>query len=65
MSTLPGRPSLEHIKKQAKRLLKAARAEEPEALTQVGPLWGTPQRSRSSRHSLSSRGTTVSRAGHG
>src|SRR5690242_10140079 len=30
--TLPDRPNLEHLKKQAKSLLSAARAKEPEAL---------------------------------
>src|ERR1041384_58521 len=30
--TLPDRPNLEHLKKQAKSLLSSARAQEPEAL---------------------------------
>ncbi len=42
MPTLPANPSLEHLKKQAKRLLKSAQAKEPEALDQVGPYFGDP-----------------------
>ncbi|MEM7546931.1 MAG: ankyrin repeat domain-containing protein [Pseudomonadota bacterium] len=42
MPPLPARPSLEHLKKQAKRLHKAARARQPDALAQVGPYFGDP-----------------------
>ena len=44
MPTLPQNPSIDHLKKQAKRLLKQARAEEPEALHQVGPYFGDPSK---------------------
>lgn len=44
MPTLPARPSLEHLKKQAKRLHKAAHAKDDTALTQVGPYFGDPAR---------------------
>ena len=42
MPALPAHPSLEHLKKQAKRLLKSAHARDPEALTRVGPYFGDP-----------------------
>lgn len=42
MPTLPARPSLEHLAKQAKRLLRAARARDEAALAQVGPYFGDP-----------------------
>lgn len=42
MPTLPARPSLEHLKKQARRLLKAAQAKDHDALAQVGPYFGDP-----------------------
>lgn len=42
MPTLPPRPSLEHLKKQAKRLHKAAQAGEADALALVGPYFGDP-----------------------
>ena len=44
MATLPDRPSLEHLKNQAKRLLKSAKAQHPEALNRVGPYFGDPAR---------------------
>jgi len=44
MPTLPARPSLEHLKKQAKRLHKAASAKQDEALAQVGPYFGDPSK---------------------
>ena len=44
MPTLPTRPSIEHLKKQAKRLLKAAQNQSPEALAQIGPYFGDPAR---------------------
>ncbi|MGQ7848035.1 ankyrin repeat domain-containing protein [Granulosicoccus sp. 3-233] len=42
MSELPARPSLEHLKKQAKRLLAAAGAHDREALMRIGPYFGKP-----------------------
>ncbi|MEM7259161.1 MAG: ankyrin repeat domain-containing protein, partial [Pseudomonadota bacterium] len=42
MTTLPTKPSLEHLKKQAKRLLKSAHAQEADALHRVGPYFGDP-----------------------
>ncbi|MEP5730548.1 MAG: ankyrin repeat domain-containing protein [Sulfitobacter sp.] len=42
MPILPTRPSLEHLKKQAKRLHHAAGAKDPNALAQVGPYFGDP-----------------------
>lgn len=42
MPTLPARPSLEYLKKQAKRLLKAAHAGDESALARVGPYFGDP-----------------------
>ncbi len=42
MPTLPARPSLEHLKKQAKRLHKSVRADDVDALTMVGPYFGDP-----------------------
>ncbi|SEW45940.1 Ankyrin repeat [Cognatiyoonia koreensis] len=42
MPVLPARPSLEHLKKQAKRLLRSARANDLDALAQVGPYFGDP-----------------------
>lgn len=42
MPKLPKRPSLEHLKKQAKRLHKAARAKDDTALALVGPYFGDP-----------------------
>ena len=42
MPTLPTHPSLENLKKQAKRLLKAAKAQDPETLSLVGPYFGDP-----------------------
>ncbi len=42
MPTLPTHPSLEHLKKQAKRLHNAARAKDDNALQQVGPYFGDP-----------------------
>ncbi|MEM6340217.1 MAG: ankyrin repeat domain-containing protein [Pseudomonadota bacterium] len=44
MPTLPARPSLEHLAKQAKRLLKAAQAGDDAALAQVGPYFGDPSK---------------------
>ena len=43
MSTLPVRPSLESLKKQAKSLHKAAQANDAEALARVGPYFGDPR----------------------
>lgn len=42
MPTLPLRPSLEHLKKQAKRLHKSVRSNKTDALTLVGPYFGDP-----------------------
>lgn len=42
MPTLPVRPSLEHLKNQAKRLHKAARARDEAALLYVGTYFGDP-----------------------
>lgn len=42
MPTLPARPSLEHLRKQAKRLHRAAKAEDAAARAQVGPYFGDP-----------------------
>ena len=42
MPPLPAHPSLDHLKKQAKRLLKSANANDPHALAQVGPYFGDP-----------------------
>lgn len=44
MPTLPARPSLEHLKKQAKRLLRAARDADPAAHFRIGPYFGDPAR---------------------
>jgi ankyrin repeat protein len=46
MSTdsLPERANLEQLKKQAKDLVKAARAEDPDALQRIGPYFGDPAR---------------------
>ena len=43
MPILPARPSLEHLKKQAKRLHKAARSRDTDALALVGPYFGDPR----------------------
>lgn len=42
MPILPTRPSLEHLKKQAKRLHKAVKSSETDALGLVGPYFGDP-----------------------
>lgn len=42
MPTLPDQPSLENLKKQAKRLHKAASAGDTAALARVGPYFGDP-----------------------
>ena len=42
MPTLPPRPSVEYLKKQAKRLLKSAKAQDADALDQIGPFFGDP-----------------------
>ncbi|MEM7060952.1 MAG: ankyrin repeat domain-containing protein [Pseudomonadota bacterium] len=42
ITPLPANPSLEHLKKQAKRLHKAAQARDGEALAHVGPYFGDP-----------------------
>ncbi|WP_298844221.1 ankyrin repeat domain-containing protein [uncultured Roseobacter sp.] len=42
MPTLPARPSLEYLKKQAKRLLRAAKSNNPTALAKIGPYFGDP-----------------------
>ncbi|MEM9632231.1 MAG: ankyrin repeat domain-containing protein [Pseudomonadota bacterium] len=42
MATLPSRPSLEHLKNQAKQLLKAARLLDDGALSRIGPYFGDP-----------------------
>lgn len=42
MPILPERPSLEHLKKQAKALLKSAHAGEAEAHNRIGPFFGDP-----------------------
>ena len=44
MPDLPARPSLEHLKKQAKRLHKAAKSGETDALARVGPYFGDPSK---------------------
>lgn len=44
MPNLPTRPSLEHLKKQAKRLHKAVRSSDTDALTSVGPYFGDPSK---------------------
>jgi len=44
MPNLPSRPSVENLKKQAKRLVKSAHAEDPRALAQVGPYFGDPSK---------------------
>ena len=44
MPNLPLRPSLENLKKQAKRLVKSAHAEDPGALAQIGPYFGDPSK---------------------
>ena len=40
---LPDNPNLDHLKKQAKRLLKAARAGDDAALGRIGPYFGEPR----------------------
>ena len=40
---LPENPNLENLKKQAKSLLKAARADDHQALERVGPYYGDPK----------------------
>ncbi|MEM9139519.1 MAG: ankyrin repeat domain-containing protein, partial [Pseudomonadota bacterium] len=42
ITALPDNPSLEHLKKQAKRLLRAVQAGDNAALAQVGPYFGDP-----------------------
>ncbi len=42
MITLPAQPSLENLKKQAKRLLKSAHEKDVDALHRVGPYFGDP-----------------------
>ncbi|MFK7755262.1 MAG: ankyrin repeat domain-containing protein [Sedimentitalea sp.] len=42
MPTLPARPSLENLKKQAKSLLKSVKSSETDALALVGPYFGDP-----------------------
>ncbi len=42
MAKLPDRPSLEHLKGQAKHLLKEARSQDETALARVGPYFGNP-----------------------
>lgn len=42
MPDLPNAPSLEHLKKQAKRLLRSAKAGERDALDLIGPYFGNP-----------------------
>lgn len=42
MPNLPARPSIENLKKQAKQLVKAARAKDPGAFARVGPYFGDP-----------------------
>ncbi|RLJ36149.1 hypothetical protein BCF46_3923 [Litoreibacter meonggei] len=44
MPNLPTCPSLENLKNNAKRLLKSARSEDPNALAQVGPYFGDPSK---------------------
>ncbi len=44
MPPLPARRSLDHLKKQAKRLLKSVRAHDPDALKHVGPYFGDPSK---------------------
>ncbi|MEP5762249.1 MAG: ankyrin repeat domain-containing protein [Litoreibacter sp.] len=44
MPNLPLHPSLENLKKQAKRLAKSAHANVPEAIAQVGPYFGDPSK---------------------
>ncbi|MEO9517576.1 MAG: ankyrin repeat domain-containing protein [Paracoccaceae bacterium] len=44
MPNLPLHPSLENLKKQAKRLAKSARANVPDAIAQVGPYFGDPSK---------------------
>lgn len=44
MPNLPTNPSVENLKKQAKRLLKSARSSDPEALAQIGPYFGDPSK---------------------
>ncbi|MEM1264402.1 MAG: ankyrin repeat domain-containing protein [Pseudomonadota bacterium] len=44
MANLPDRPSLEHLKGQAKQLLKRVHSQEEDALTLVGPYFGDPAR---------------------
>ena len=40
---LPDRPNIENLKKRAKTLLRAAKADDPQALAQVGPYFGDPR----------------------
>ena len=42
MANLPARPSLEHLKKQAKRLHKFAHNDDADALYRIGPYFGDP-----------------------
>lgn len=42
MANLPPNPSLDHLRKQAKRLVKSAQAGEPEAVRKIGPFFGDP-----------------------
>lgn len=44
MPNLPHHPSLENLKKQAKRLAKSAHANVPDAIAQVGPYFGDPSK---------------------
>lgn len=44
MPTLPTHPSLENLRKQAKRLHKSALADDSAALAQVGPYFGDPSK---------------------
>ncbi|WP_281857277.1 ankyrin repeat domain-containing protein [Litoreibacter halocynthiae] len=44
MPNLPLHPSLEYLKKQAKRLTKSAHANVPDAIAQVGPYFGDPSK---------------------
>jgi hypothetical protein len=44
MANLPAHPSFEHLKKQAKRLLRQAQDNDPQALHQIGPYFGDPAR---------------------